>query len=342
MKILLIGANNKWAIERYYVNYLTKMGVDIYHFPVQDIIFQYHSKNLFNKFLFKSKINTGYKKVNKQFIKIAHKYKPDVIWIFKGMEILPATLDKLRKDFKIANYNPDHPFIISSKGSGNNNVTQSVRKYNLHFCYHNELQKKIESEYGIHTTFLPFAYEEADITYIDQAEIEEKNRVCFQANPDNYRISKVNLLTQNGFEVDVYGHGWHKTNLANNSKVRIFPIATRAEFWRLNQEYRVQLNLFREYNFGSHNMRTFEIPAVGGIQVAPYSDEQASFFEDGKEIFFFKNDEEMIAQIHKLLNIDKSEALTIRNAARKRSLESGYTFQDRAITVYNTFTNFLK
>ena len=49
----------------------------------------------------------------------------------------------------------------------------------------------------------------------------------------------------------------------------------------------------------------------------------------------------MIAQIHKLLNMDKSEALTIRNAARKRSLESGYTFQDRAITVYNTFKNLL-
>ena len=341
MKILLIGANNKWAIERYYVNYLTKMGVDIYHFPVQDIIFQYHSKNLFNKFLFKSKINTGYKKVNKQFIKIAHEYKPDVIWVFKGMEILPATLDILRKNFKIVNYNPDHPFIISSRGSGNNNVKQSVGKYNLHFCYHKELQKKIEMEYGIPTRFLPFAFEEEDITFIDQSKIEEINKVCFQANPDDYRVSKINLLTQNGIEVDVFGHHWQKTNLVNNNKVRIFPIATRQEFWKLNQEYRVQLNLFREYNFGSHNMRTFEIPAVGGIQVAPYSEEQAAFFQDGNEIFFFNNDEEMIAEIHKLLNMGYSEALTIRNAARKRSLESGYTFQDRAITVYNTFKNLL-
>ena len=84
-------------------------------------------------------------------------------------------------------------------------------------------------------------------------------------------------------------------------------------------------------------MRTFEIPAVGGIQLAPYSDEQASFFEEGKEIFFFKNDEEMIANIRKILALPLSEVDSIRIAARKRSLDSGYTFTDRASTVYNTF-----
>ena len=341
MKILLVGADNKWAIERYYVNYLTKLGVEINHFPAPDIIFKYHSKNIFNKLLFKSKIRTGYADVNKQLIKIAYEYKPDIIWVFKGMEIFPETLEKLGKDFKLANYNPDHPFIISSRGSGNTNVTKSVGKYHLHFCYHHELQKKIENEFGITTVFLPFGYEKNDITYIDQSTIVENKRVCFQANPDKYREDKINLLTLNGFEVDVYGIGWDKTSLKNNPRVKIFPIASRTEFWRVNQEYRVQLNLFRQYNFGSHNMRTFEIPAVGGIQLAPYSEEQASFFEEGKEIFFFNNDEEMIDNTRKILNLSDSEIMDIRKAARKKSLDAGYTFTDRATTVYNTFKSMM-
>ena len=67
----------------------------------------------------------------------------------------------------------------------------------------------------------------------------------------------------------------------------VYPIASRPDFWRKNQEYRVQLNLFRQYNEGSHNMRTFEIPAVGGIQLTEYSTEQADFFKEGEEIFSF-------------------------------------------------------
>ena len=258
------------------------------------------------------------------------------------MEIFPETLETLRIDFKLANYNPDHPFIISSRGSGNTNVTESVGKYHLHFCYHHELQKKIEREYGIPTVFLPFGYEKNDVIYIDQSTIVENNRVCFQANPDKYRVEKVQFLTDNGIEVDVYGHGWHKTHLKDNNKVNIFPIASRSEFWYLNQKYRVQLNLFRKYNYGSHNMRTFEIPAVGGIQLTPYSEEQASFFEQNKEIFFFKDDEDMVVQVKKLISSSQEEISQIRTAARKRSMESGYSFKDRSKTVYNVFKNLLE
>jgi len=321
---------------------LKDLGADIYQYPAHDIISNYYSKSLFNKILFRTKIKTGYKSVNKQLLIVAEEYKPDVIWIFKGMEIFPSTLRLLREKYKIANYNPDHPFIIANRASGNKNVVNSVGLYHLHFCYHSQLQTKIETEFGIPTVFLPFAYDTTDLVYTNQREVEEINRVCFQANPDSYRVEKVQFLTDNGIEVDVYGHGWYKTHLKNNNKVTIFPIASRSEFWYLNQKYRVQLNLFRKYNYGSHNMRTFEIPAVGGIQLTPYSEEQASFFEQNKEIFFFKDDEDMVVQVKKLISSSQEEISQIRTAARKRSMESGYSFKDRSKTVYNVFKNLLE
>jgi spore maturation protein CgeB len=87
-------------------------------------------------------------------------------------------------------------------------------------------------------------------------------------------------------------------------------------------------------------MRTFEIPAAGGIQLAPYSREQELFFEAGKEIFFFRNDEEMIQQAKDIIGMSKSGALEIREAARRRSVGSDYTFRNRAQTVFKTFENF--
>lgn len=337
MKILLVGSNFSYAIERYFVRYLTEMGATIEHFAAPDMIFAYHSKNLVNKILFHSKIYTGYSSVNKKLLKAAYSFKPDIIWVFKGMEIFPATLKKLGKDFKLANYNPDHPFLITSRGSGNRNVSESVGLYHLHFCYHNELMQRIEREFKIPTVFLPFSYDEEDVVYNEAADHEEIKKVCLQANPDAYRVNKVELLTKAGIEVDVYGIGWGKTRLSANEKVRIFDIVTRPKFWQLNRQYRLQLNLFREYNFGSHNMRSFEIPVVGGIQLTPYSEEQAGFFEEDKEIFFFRDDKEMVEQTRAILDMPADKIDTNRKAARKRSLAGGYSFKDRSQTVYNSF-----
>lgn len=337
MKILVVGSNSDYAIERYYVKYLKELGAEIYLFPSADTVFGFHSKNIINKILFHSKIYTAYKLVNKELIKIAYNFKPDVIWVFKGMEIYPETLKILGKDFKLANYNPDHPFLYSSRGSGNTNVRNSVGLYNLHFCYHNELMNHIQHEFNIKTVFLPFAYDETDIIYTDQKSLIELNKVGFQGNPDDYRIEQLEILSKSGIEIDVYGIGWRKTKLVKNSKIKLFNIVPRAEFWKLNQIYKVQLNLFRQYNFGSHNMRTFEIPAVGGIELTPFSDEQATFFKEEEEIFFFRNDTEMIEKVKAIISMSQLEIEYLRSAARKRSIESGYTFKNRSKTVLESF-----
>jgi spore maturation protein CgeB len=338
MRVLIVGSNMHWAIERYFVKYLSQYGATVFQYVAPDIVFKYHSKNLFNKLLFKSKIKTGYREVNLGLLQKANEIKPDIIWVFKGMEIFPQTLLELkRRQFKLANFNPDHPFIIISSGSGNKNVTESVGLFDLHFCYHLQLQKEIEERFHIPTVFLPFAYEESDLVYTDPASIVEIKKVCFQGNPDAYRVGMLSLLADAGFAIDIYGQGWQKTRLVKASGVEIHEIATRPEFWKKNQEYRVQLNLFRQYNVGSHNMRTFEIPAVGGIQLTEYSDEQARFFKEDYEIFFFRIKEELIKKTSELLNMPADKIGSIRNQARKRSLESGYSFADRALTVYNAF-----
>ena len=338
MRVLMVGSDMPWAIERHFVKYLTQYGAAVFLYPAGDMVFNYHSKNIFNKILFKTRIKTSYKEVSEGLVDKANEFKPDIIWIFKGMEIYPETLVLLKKQgFKLANFNPDHPFIISSRGSGNKNVTDSVGLFDLHFCYHLKLQKEIEERFHIPAIFLPFAYEESELVYTDPGVIKEIKRVCFQGNPDKYRIEMVSILAANGFPVDIYGVGWQKTKLAKTFGVEIYGIATRPEFWRKNQEYRVQLNLFRQYNVGSHNMRTFEIPAVGGIQLTEYSDEQAKFFKENEEIFFFRKKEELLEKADELLNMSDSRTASIRSQARERSLRSGYTFADRALTVYNAF-----
>ena len=88
-------------------------------------------------------------------------------------------------------------------------------------------------------------------------------------------------------------------------------------------------------------MRSFEIPAVGGIQLAPYSEEHVSFFKFDEEIFLYRNPEEMVKLIAVLLNDTGENINRFRVAARSRSLKSDYSYKNRALTVYKAFQSLM-
>ena len=54
-----------------------------------------------------------------------------------------------------------------------------------------------------------------------------------------------------------------------------------SDFWKVLRKYRVQLNLMRPHNLDSHNMRSIEVPAVGGIGLFPDTPDHERFFEKG-------------------------------------------------------------
>jgi hypothetical protein len=337
MKILIVGSHKIWAIERFYIEYLKQFGAEVHLYPAPDIIFDNHSQNILNKILFKTGLRTGFKEVNLELLERVRSVAPDIIWIWKGMEIYPSTLEQLGKENILVNYNPDHPFIIAGPGSGNENVRNSVGLYHLHFCYNQALRKKIEQEYRKPTVFLPFGFELKEEDYFSARQEPELNRVCFIGNPDKIRERTMLLVADRQFPVEVYGNGWGKTDLRNRRNVTIYNAVYGPEFWKRLYAYRIQMNIFREHNYGSHNMRSFEIPAVGGIQVAPYSEEHASFFAEGKEIFYYRNQDQMLTLLREVLDYSVEDASRIRKAARARSVGSAYSYRDRALIVYRTF-----
>jgi len=84
-------------------------------------------------------------------------------------------------------------------------------------------------------------------------------------------------------------------------------------------------------------LRNFEIPMSGGLQICRYSDELASYFEEGKEIVFYRDERELIDKSHYYLNEKhQSEKLSMKHAARKRA-ESEHTWYNRFEKVFDHF-----
>lgn len=77
------------------------------------------------------------------------------------------------------------------------------------------------------------------------------------------------------------------------------------------------------------NLRNFEIPMSGGVEICKFNEELAGYFEDGKEIIFYDTNEELIdkARYYTQKASDK-EIYDLKRAARKRA-ENEHTWWKR-------------
>lgn len=336
MKILISGSDKHYAIENIYCKYLNELGVNTKIFAGQTLLSNFIEQSFINKVRNRlGFVENVYTLISKQLEENIEQEKPDVVLVFKGMEILPSTIQRIkqRKIF-IANYNPDHPFIFTGRGSGNSNVTKSFPHYDLHFCYSKLLMQQIEKQYKIPTEFLPFGFELSQDDYdICQKEIEIP-KVCFLGNPDVERVVFLKKLVTLKIPITIYGHHWNRY-FKNNDYVILKDACYQLDYWKILRKYRLQLNILRKHNVDSHNMRTFEVPAIGGIQLADDTTEHRLFFEEGKNIFLFKGVKDCAEKIKLLLALDSENVKNIRYNARQKSLQSDYSYKGRTNIIKN-------
>lgn len=337
MRVLIVGHADPFALETYYAGHLSALGVEVSIFNTGE---HYKARSMMTRVGRRLGIMSIYRPVNTALLLASRESRPDIIWIFKGVEWYPRTLEALRlHGARLVNYNPDHPFIRTSVSHGSSVVEKNMSRYDLHFTYHATLHEDLK-HLGFKSVLLPFGYEPSNVHNESPIPEEEIFRVCMIGHADRTRARVIRKLLKAGLDVDVFGSGWGRY-LKESAQCRIGGMVTGDQFWRKMRVYRVQLNLFRPHNIGSHNMRTFEIPSIGGLQLTPYSNEQASFFEDGAEVWFYRDRSELTDKARFLLSLDKAEADSFRLRAAKRSLTSGYSYDKRASIVYEAFSDLL-
>ena len=317
------------------LNQLPEM--EVYGFPHSDLFNRFYTKNLFNKITYKLYPNYIFSTISKNLEATVEKYQPDVLLLFKGMEISAKVLSKIKqKGVKLVNYNLDHPFEFASRGSGNKNVLDALPLYDMHISYSHRIIQQLKDRLPTaQTAYLPFGYalNDEDYQLVDQQH-QEINRVCFIGEPDAIRVNLIKQLVDAQIPMELFGRNWDH-HLQASEYLKINRSAYGIDYWHTLRRFRVQLNIFRPHNKGSHNMRSFEVPAAGGIMLAPRTEEHLAAFEEGKEAFFYDTLEEATKTAKQLLNLNPETVTTIRDAARQRSQNSGYSYPERAKQLYH-------
>jgi spore maturation protein CgeB len=216
-------------------------------------------------------------------------------------------------------------------------VTNSISLYDLHFTYNLSVKEKLENQYHLNVIYLPFGFDLDNSRFDVYAGENEILKLCFAGNPDNERAAFLEAMAGAGIKIDVFGNEWER--FVKNKSITVHSPVYSEQFWKILRRYRVQLNLMRPHNEDSHNMRSFEVPAVGGIMLAPDTREHRSFFNNNQEVFLFADLRDAVNKAKAIIDMEKQVIEKIRTSARLRSLKSRYSYKDRAEIVFQAFKN---
>ncbi len=333
-KIILVGSDHQAALEHIYKAELTSLGFSVQLFPAQTFFLDFYNASFLNKLIYRLGLSTIIQKIQKKLKSFILTNNPTIIIIFKGMEITPKTLSWIKKkEIKIYNYNPDHPFIFSGRGSGNANVTKSINLYDNYFSYADDVVKELIN-LGVKSQKIPFGFDSNSFAFKELVKENEIIKACFLGNADKFRAQFINDVAKLGLEIDVFGENWNQYDMIKG--VTISSAKYGLDFWLTLQKYAVQFNLLRPHNYTTHNMRSFDIPGAGGIMLAPQTDDHATFFKDKSEVFLFQDVNDAFRICKQVLSFTFNERQQLRKAARIRALNE-HTYRQRVIQIIKNF-----
>jgi spore maturation protein CgeB len=277
--------------------------------------------------------------LQKKIIGKTIKEKPDLILILKGWLIQPQTIIKIKKSLPntlIFNYNPDNPFNSWAHGNSNSWVRKSIPLYDTYFIWGKFLQEPILKAGAKRFEYLPCGYD-PKLHYPVKVSAEQKeifgSDIAFVGTYDEERKSWLNQLLD--YDLKIWGNSWEKAGKNLQKKWQKREVVGE-DFSKVCNSAKILLNFLRKQNGSAHNMRTFEIPACGGFELATRTEEHVGFFKEGKEMDFFSSPGELKQKIDfYLANPELREK--IAGEGHKKVMGTPSTYKDRAARIIEVY-----
>ncbi len=327
LRILYVSNGYELPLERVKAyNALQKLASEI------AIVFTFkagYKRTFFDKLLYFFKLPTDPCKLNLRLIEKATEFEPDVIFVVKGVNILPSTILKLKQTgAKLISWSNDDMF-----GWHNRSLyyTWGLRYYDLVVTQksYNCNQNELPSLGARRILFQDKAYDRAMHFPIDNC---KNSNFCFDVvfvgTYEKQRLERLLYLADNGIIVHVFGWAknipagkyhnlvFHNQHLYGHDYATVFSCS------------KISLNFLRRKNRDLQTSRTIEIPACKGFMLAERTTEQSRLFIEDKEAVFFERTEELLDKvIYYLKHIEERNA--IAEAGYKRCINSDYSFDNR-------------
>ncbi len=337
MRILVIGPLGPGLLAESYARALERSGHDIFRFDSNKAYFQsaWYAGNRVARRLLRSRL---WDRLNFCTVEVVRCVRPDFILAFKTPYLHPSTVSRIRKDERvpIVNYYPDNPYcgvpLDPRKTSAQRrDLIDALREYTLLFTWDKSLVDKLKAD-GVRAAHLPFAADTDSFRPSAPALCREcgaRHAVVFVGQHNLKRERHVQAIRRHG--VALWGARWKRADgkFGGRHLIHQRPVFGR-DCGAVYSDADICLNIVDDLNMPGHNMRTFEIPASGGVMLSTYTAEQAEFFPEGEAAWYYRQPSEIDSILERLLN-DADALRRTRRTALKIAEDHTYSRRVEAL-----------
>jgi len=245
----------------------------------------------------------------------------DLVFVFKGYYFNEEAF-QLLKSKPIYCYNPDDPYNYITS---NKNIRTLISEYDGYFTYSREVLKTLQKKETTEIYHVPLASDFS--VFKKKLSQTKKYPISFIGNFDPERETYLKEIREIN-NLFIFGVNWKRKCKNVELRPRFFEPKVNNKFCQTVQASIVNLNILRQQNKNSQNMRTFEIPACGGFVLHEFSEEVEEMFQEGRNIEFFRDVNEMNEKIEFYLQNPEKAALIGENGWRN-VFENNHTYAER-------------
>lgn len=334
IRILAIVANWRGANDASFANAFKNLGNIVEIIDVK----QYFSNTTFIDKVIK-KVTTEppiwhQNKFNNDIIKKVETFRPNIVFIAKGLWVKKETLEYIKSMGVITiHWHPDDAF---NQENSSKYLNECNKKYDLIVTPKTFNVKEYKENGCKNVLYIPYCYDK-NIHY--PVNINESDKeiygsdLVFVGAMRRKRVEELEYIYNKNFNLQIWGTGWEK--LANNYTIKDvckMKAVYAEDMSKVFQTSKIVLGFLNAENRDLHTARTFEVPASGGFLLAERTVEHMDIFEEGKEAEYFSDLEELCDKSKFYLN-NESLRLKIAKNGNEKVIKMNATYETRAKTI---------
>jgi Glycosyl transferases group 1/DUF based on E. rectale Gene description (DUF3880) len=336
-RVMLVGQFGPGALERSYRAAFQSLDWEVSSFDVEQAIEAYCRGGRWgrrvNRFV---PIEAWIRKGNRDLVTEAITVQPEFLLTFGHYEVQPGALAQIRAATKCSLIHvwPDTLLNLSRS------LVACLPLFDLVATYSKSSVVPLERLGAKSVAWVPLASDpsvQLAVLNSDSTESQSGSDVSFIGG---WRPEREALLSTLGaFDLKIWGPDWGR-RCRNNpiiSKSWQGRALYEAEFAECVASSKISLNLIDPLNYPAANMRFFEVPAWGGLQVSSACPEMENEFLHGEHIFYY-NDENYLHELIVRLLDDKPLRARVAKASQTKVL-SQHTYADRVRSILSRFEN---
>lgn len=303
--MMVITSGNSYAVGNLFIKSLQHLGHDVKPFDVFNVLSKYVRGGFVGR-----KVNNFWpveawsRKANRELAVFIQQYKPDYVLISGDNPVQVSTIafaKSILPDLKVILFWPDTLINLSSA------IISLSPMIDILASYSNTAIDQFKLLGFKQCVWMPFAGDTEFLTdksveiFSDGFEFDCSFIGGWRPEREEVLGKIIQLLPD--ISLRIVGPLWNK-KVKNRALLKYIDNSPKfgKEFGSFIRSSRINLNIIDDTNYPAANMRFFEIPAAGGLQLTSSCPEMYHQFVDGEHLFYFDSPETVVEKIKYILS----------------------------------------